>query len=272
MENLEKDLMVLGIEVGKLESLTVQDVKTAYRKLAKKIHPDKVDRNDDEKVAAGTAAFQEAWNSYQRILKYIIDKLQNQEDEDETINVEDQFAKEHFGKFNFPFENQGSFTVNVEDSLAEMWQECLENTYGKPRIVLNGGTESDRMWKIFFVDIEITLHFYNHNKPKHKKQSKMLLQGSNQALLCDFVFEQLPNIYKMVSARKESIQTPLRKSKRSRVCTSAKKRNIRHKLTLKHEEISCGLCDFTSVNNAKMIKHKKTYQPKPLNQKRYQNN
>ena len=206
MEVLKKDLETFGISVNNLESLTVQEIRAAYHKLAKEIHPDRVDPGDKEKVAKCTAAFQEAGNSYQRLLKFIIDKLQKERDNtDNSANDAEIFAKENFGKFNFPFENQGSFTVKVEDYLAEAWQECLQNAFGNPSIRRNAnGTECDRIWKIMYgpevAKMEITLHFYNHNKPKDKKQSKMLIQGPVQSLICDFVFGELPDIYKLVSS------------------------------------------------------------------------
>ena len=145
-------------------------------------------------MAKFTAAFQELGNCYQRVLKYIIDRLQSH-DEDliEPMNDEAVFTKEHFDKFNFPFENRGSFTVGVEDNLAELWQDCLEKTYGKPQIVINEhNTECDRMWKLCLVktakNIDITVHFYNHNKPKDKKQSLLLIQGAFQSIICEYVF------------------------------------------------------------------------------------
>ena len=103
--------------------------------------------------------------------------------------------------------------------------------------------------------IEITLHFYNHNKPKDKKQSKMLVQGSVQSAICDFVFGELPNIYEMVCSRKLTLPTPVRQSKRRRLSTSIKKRNIRYKAAPKVEELECALCEFKSVSNVKIIKH-----------------
>ena len=265
MEEIKKDLHTFGIDVSKLESLTVQEVRAAYHKLAKEIHPDRVDPADAERVAECTAAFQEVGNSYQRILKFIIDKLQKQNDDsdDSSTNDEEVFAKENFGKFNFPYQNRGSFTVKVEDNLAEAWQDCLENTYGKPRIVKNdNGTETNRIWKIMFGlnegKIEITLHFYNHNKPKDKKQSKMLIQGGVQSAICDFVFGDLPEVYKKVCSRKPSLLTPIQNSKRRRLSTSVKKRNMRYKPAAKPAEIDCALCDFKSVSKVKIIKHMKT--------------
>ena len=234
MEQLRSDLATFGIDESKLESLTIPTVRTAYHKLAKEIHPDKIDPEDLEKVARCTAAFQEAGNSYERIIQYIVDKLQKRRDNnDQSSNDEEVFVKENFGMF--PFENKGSFTVKVEDSLSEVWQDCLENSYGMPRIVRNAntGTESDRIWKFMFglntEKIEITLHFYNHKKPKDKNQSQMLIQGSIQSSICDFVFGELPNIYKMVCSRKSSLLTPIRSLKRPRFSPSVKKRNIRYK-------------------------------------------
>ena len=44
----------------------------------------------------------DAGNSYQRILKYIIDKLQKKRDTaDVTVNDEEVFAKDNFGIFPF---------------------------------------------------------------------------------------------------------------------------------------------------------------------------
>ena len=89
------------------------------------------------------------------------------------------------------------------------------------------------MWKTVFSqggrDLEITIHFYNHNKPKHKKQSKILVQGATQSFLCEYVFGELPKIYKMVSMRKAPNVSALRQSKRKRPTTPVKKRNIKYK-------------------------------------------
>ena len=118
MEGIKNDLVTLGLYVTKVESLTVIEAKLAYHKKARLTHPDKVGPKC-------TTQFQELGNAYQRILKYIIENLQSKmKDTTPVVNDEDIFVRDNFGKFNFPFENQGSFTVNVEDSLAEVWQDC----------------------------------------------------------------------------------------------------------------------------------------------------
>ena len=112
----------------------------------------------------------------------------------------------------------------MEDKLAEVWQECLEIVYGEPIIIRTPtGTESDRFWKTIFrqagKDLEITVHFYNHNKPRDKKQSKILVQGAVQSVLCEYVLCDLPKIYKMVFMRKPPNVSALRQSKRKRPTT-----------------------------------------------------
>ena len=257
-DDVKDALSVLGIESDKLEQITAKDARIAYHRRALEVHPDKADPDKPEQKAEFNAAFQALGNAYERILKYIVEKLQSQKtDIIESTNDETIFTKEKFGKFNFPFENNGSFTVHVEDKLAEAWQESFENVYGSPRVHLNeNGVECDRMWKIIYQNIELTLHFYNHNKPKAKKQSKILVQGGVQSIICEYVFFELPKIYEMVSTKSLQILSQ-NQQKRKRIATPIKKRNIKHKPTSKLEQQSCALCDFTSVSQAKMIHHMK---------------
>ena len=268
-DELQKDISTLRLDINNLESLTVKQARNAYHKIALEIHPDKADPENAEQVAEFTAAFKELGNSYQRVLKFIVERLQAQSgDTIDPVNDEAIFAKENFHQFNFPFENNGSFTVNVEDNLAEAWQDCLESVYGEPRIFKNpNGTECDRLWKIMFGqngrNIEITIHFYNHNKPKDKKQSKILIQGAVQSLICEYVFCELPKIYKMVSERKVSNLPQLRHSKRKRVMTPVKKRNMKYKTATKTDALNCALCDFVSVSRVKVIKHMKSNHTEP---------
>ena len=119
------------------------------------------------------------------------------------------------------------------------------------------------MWKFLFgIDslqkIEVTLHFYNHNKPGDKKQSKILVQGSTQSLLCEYVLEELPKIYEKVCSKTASLPSPIKNSKRKRIITPIKRRNIRYKPTSKIVDEKCISCDFTSVSKTKMIKHMKS--------------
>ena len=116
---------------------------------------------------------------------------------------ENNFFEDNFTAFNFPCENQGSFTVKIEDSMAASWNDALTFLLGNPQVKTNGrGTETDRFWKLnyeFKKNIEITVHLYN--KPKNKSGSKLLIQGSDQSAICSYVFNELPQIYKKISRR-----------------------------------------------------------------------
>ena len=76
----------------------------------------------------------------------------------------------------------------------------MEQILGEPIIVTNSrGTECDRHWKISYGaedKSEISIHIYN--KPKNKKGSKLMIQGSPQSMICSYVFGQLPETYKLV--------------------------------------------------------------------------
>ena len=45
----------------------------------------------------------------------------------ENDNDDERLFKDNFEKFNFPYANKGSFTIGIEDSLADTWQNCMES-------------------------------------------------------------------------------------------------------------------------------------------------
>ena len=191
-EEIRKHLEVLKIQDA-IANVSLKDVNSAFRKLASEMHPDKAGD-------ASTAAFQELLNSCHILRKYLKEKPQ--EEEQVWENDDDfKFFEDNFEKFNFPFENKGSFTVVIEDYLADTWQECMENILGEPKVIINAwGTECDRIWKVKHGNSDITLHIYN--KPKNKKGSKLMIQGCRQSLICSYVFDELPKMYKMVCNNK----------------------------------------------------------------------
>ena len=151
-EQLRKDCENLGIDAELLITVTVKEVIRAYRKEAIKVHPDK---NGVE----STPAFQELNNSYQRLLSFLIEEKsqgeEEKEDSDTTCGTEDEderFMKDYFHNFNFPCENEGSFTVTIQHNQANSWQSCLEHYYGEPEIIKNNrGTECDRLWRFDYL-------------------------------------------------------------------------------------------------------------------------
>ena len=134
------DLKTLGLDVTDIESVTIRDVIKAFRKNAHILHPDRAGHDS-------TTAFQELSNSYQRALKYLVDKINPNENKVDDDDVDVRFAKDNFSRCNFPKKNSDSFTVCVENELADAWQECFENLYGKPVVNKNktSGTESGRV-------------------------------------------------------------------------------------------------------------------------------
>ena len=239
---LKRFLGVLKI-YNDITKVSVKDVNKAFRKLAKVTHPDKV---GDEK----TSVFQALLYAYDNLKDYFKEK-QGISDEDifETDEEEDFFRK-NFEKFNFPFANQGSFTVNIEDHLADTWQKCMEDILGEPMVYRNPNrTECDRSWKVYYgkdEKIQITIHIYNN--PKNKKGSKIMLQGSCQSLLCSYVFEELPRIYKKVCEYKPLVIEESNKSK---------------KVTKARQVVKCDNCKF-KASLIQMKMHMKTvHGPKP---------
>ena len=89
----------------------------------------------------------------------------------------------------------------IECWLADTWQKHITELLGEPKVKINAwGTECDRFWKTKYNEIDITVHIWN--KPKNKKGSKLMIQGSRQSVLCSYVFEELPKIYKLVCLNK----------------------------------------------------------------------
>ena len=127
--SLESDCDIVGIDYKDIDNITVRDVIRAYRKEALKVHPDKAGEEDKEKA---TKAFQALNSSYERILRFIIDKPKDDKDEEDeneedTENQETRFMEDNFKNFNFPKENEGSFTVQIQHAQADSWQGSLEN-------------------------------------------------------------------------------------------------------------------------------------------------
>ena len=143
-----------------------------------------------------TAAFRQLYQAYEKLRSHI---LQSSESNDSTAARD--FFSDNFEAFNFPYENQGSFTVKIEDALASAWNDTITKYLGIPLIKMNSrSTETDRYWKVNykhgFHNIELTIHLYM--KPKSKTGSKLLVQGSEQTVICAYVFYELPIIYKKV--------------------------------------------------------------------------
>ena len=165
IEELNELLRILEIQ----DDITIvkkEDVNAAFKRLALLLHPDKAGEQK-------TAAFQKLRAAHEKLRKYFEINGAESREVIETENDEDKFFNENFEQFNFPTENKGSFTVKIENYLADTWQVNIENILGEPKVKINShGTECDRSWKVSYEGIDITLHIYNN--PKNNKGSKLL--------------------------------------------------------------------------------------------------
>ena len=57
---VEEALIILGIPLDKITSLTSQDARVAYHRTARKTHPDKADRNNQKQIDEFNEAFKKA--------------------------------------------------------------------------------------------------------------------------------------------------------------------------------------------------------------------
>ena len=259
---LNKLLLVLNI-VKDITDISLKEVNNAFRKQVKLIHPDKSGDENTEKC-------QRLIDAYKKLKEYF--KINGADSRDIIeSDIEEKFFRENFERFNFPIANMGSFTVSIEDYLADIWQECMENKLGEAKVNINQhGTECDRLWKVQYKSVEITIHLYNN--PKNKKGSKLMLQAGKQSVLCSYVFDELPKVYEEVCQKKpkRSIQLPTikRNSKPVVKCDLCKfkssmiqmKMHIRNVHGSKQSQPAKRLQDFTPlVKSPKKIRKAKAF-------------
>ena len=194
-KELKDDFLSLGFDLEQIPSATVKESMVAFRKLAKQHHPDKAGVNS-------TAAFQTLLNSYRNVLEYLIDKVKDDpqaaaSDHNDDDDKGASFTKDNFSNFMFPKENEGSFTVLVQDEKANQWEVALENKYGKPTLEVNGvkGKTYGKNWKINYTadekTVELTVHFYN--KPQKPKKSKFSSRVERNVINLFFTFMSSKN-------------------------------------------------------------------------------
>ena len=90
-QSIEEDCEIVGISFKDIDSLTVKDVISAYRKKALKVHPDKVQEADKEKA---NEEFKILNNSYERLLKYFVQKVKEDRENElsEGVEVSEEFS------------------------------------------------------------------------------------------------------------------------------------------------------------------------------------
>ena len=152
MEELKSYLSILNIEVqNTIDDINLKQVRAAFLRLVLLLHPDKA--GHDSK-----AAFQEVKTAYEKVRDFIKNKS---DDVDDAVSDDvELFFDDNFEKFNFPHENKGSFTVLIENSLAQAWQDCLTSLLGEPKVNIKS---NDVSWKVSYTQektIDITINIY----------------------------------------------------------------------------------------------------------------
>ena len=109
-----------------IKQLKLKDISVAFQKLAIVLHPDKAGEGS-------TGAFQSLRTAYEKLR----DHFSNSPEHAADSTVERDFFEDNFEAFNFPFENLGSFTVKIEDTLATVWNDCISQSLGLPLIKSN---------------------------------------------------------------------------------------------------------------------------------------
>ena len=142
MDQFKDDLKILEIDEAKSEIVTIREVIKAYRKKAFRVH-------SDTSGYESTSDFQVLSNAYERAIKYLVEKHKAKKGDDTGVaessdNDEERFTRENFDRFNFPKRNSDCFTVMIENNMADTWQECFEQLYGKPNVnkIKSSGTEA----------------------------------------------------------------------------------------------------------------------------------
>ena len=127
MNNIELNKLLLVLKIEKdITNVSLKEVNSAFRRQVKVTHPD---RSGDE----NTAKCQILLDAYGKLKEYFTINGADSRDIIES-DIEEKFFRENFERFNFPIANMGSFTVSIEDYLADIWQECMENkrTFNPP--------------------------------------------------------------------------------------------------------------------------------------------
>ena len=195
MNNIKDYLKELKFDVEGNDFVlpNLKEVSKRFRDLAKVKHSDKGGDDGD---------FVKLYYAYTQIKKYYkenkngdLEKYCDESEEDDIL------IKNLFDEFNFSRKNKSSFTIFIENDLSLIWNEVLENTYGKPEDKgIHGLHWSHKGYG--YQELEKSdIYMRKYHKPKSDNTSKIVIQG-NFELAVAFVAKELPKMYKKVHEKK----------------------------------------------------------------------
>ena len=174
MENnqkLKEDLKIL--EITDIERLTIRFVKMKYRRLTKQRHPDRIGGKKED--------FQDLQDAYKRIINYLEENMENEEESDED------YEKEFFMKNNIMREYSNSFVIYIQNEMAVKWREILKRHLA---------THKTDKCRIIFKTGQITITLYE--KPKKDPRAKIHIQSGDQGRNLEFIMDKLSLFYREV--------------------------------------------------------------------------
>ena len=223
-QNIKEELKILDIECKEDEVLSIRSVNLKFKKLAKVRHPDKPGGTKED--------FQMLLNAYRRVIKHLEEV--HLEGNDIEVN-DDHYEKEFFMRCNFPKENKTGFTVILQNDLSAEWREIFVKAYGDSQNLPSGG--------MMFKKNQITFTLYI--KPKSDKKTKVHVQSGSQEANFDFVFNEMPLLFKQVLVLKDgklSITVPGEKAKS---VTDSPELPVAKRLK-NCQKFACDECDYTT--------------------------
>ena len=238
---------------------TLKDVMKRFRDLAKLKHSDK--GGDD-------ADFVKLYYAYNQIKK-CYREMEGEEKQKycEGKDEEEDLIKNLFEEFNLSRKNKSCFTIFIENEMSLMWDEILENTYGKPDDKgINGKHWSHKGYE--FEDLEKSdIYIRKYHKPKSDNTSKIVIQG-NFELSIAFVAKEMPKLYKKVYDKKRiaiSVQTQSCEECGYKAATLAEFNEHVHdnhsETVIANSEtqpiFKCSRCDLEVLNEVELKKHAK---------------
>ena len=229
---IRSELLEMGFDVDDVsfELPELKIIAKRFRKLAKQTHSDKTKSDDDND-------FVRLMKSYQSILKF----FEHKKDCDLVkLDEEEEIITNLFKDFNFTKKNKSSCTVMIENELSLIWNEILENKYGKADDKGPQGMHWTHRDYMFDEQNCTDIFLRKYHAPKKDNQSKIHVQSNVRGnfLPAHFVDNVLPKIAEEVHAV----------GKNAPISAPSTEAPQKKEVKTKQNTSKCKECDFDGKN------------------------